>query len=156
MLVFVVSGGMVLGSSFLPVPEPSRSTFPMTEFPSPCADSGWVAWRNPSDDVPERLNVQGFLQAESLGFAGKLTIAVPQGFDQEQLLLNLSVTSTAEVHPFVPVKIPVLFTLDHPPLLYRSIQVLYPTRAACQFPVSDLTTRGRSGLADPQQSRPSS
>jgi hypothetical protein len=136
--VFAVSANMVLGSSYLAVPEPTRSVLPMTELPSPCADSGWVAWRNPADDVPERLNVRGFLQAESLSFAGKLAVAVPQGIDADELILNLSATATAVPEPFVPAKIPVVFTQNRPPLRYRSIQVHYPSGAACQFPVIDL------------------
>jgi hypothetical protein len=56
----------------------------------------------------------------------------------DELILNLSATATAVPEPFVPAKIPVVFTQNRPPLRYRSIQVHYPSGAACQFPVIDL------------------
>jgi hypothetical protein len=129
----------VVGTQIIRVPEPSGPIFPEIATPSPCEKWGWVAWRKTGSASPSPLHVQGYFQAESFGYVGQLTVAVPQGFDQDELVLRLTFDAAEGINARVNARIPVQYLDPTPPHKYLRILIVYPSEATCQIPVLNLS-----------------
>jgi hypothetical protein len=137
-VLMTVLGTAVVGTAVIRVPIPSAPIFPDVTAIAPCERWGWVAWRNASPSAQSPLHVQGYFEAESFGYVGKLTVAVPQGFDQDELLLRLTFTAVEGVHARVRARIPVKYEDPRPLHEYKRVAVRYPSGAICQVAVMDL------------------
>jgi hypothetical protein len=137
-MLIIVVGNAVVGTAVIRVPEPAEPIFPdVTPIP-PCDRWSWAAWRSPSPNRFPPLHIQGYFEAESFGYVGELTVAVPQGIDIDELLMHLTFHAVDGVHARVRARIPVQYENPKPLHNYKRIQILYPSKASCQVPVVDL------------------
>ena len=127
-----------VGTAVIQVPELSWPILPDVTMIPPCEKWGWVTWRTKSFSSVPPMRVQGYFEAESFGYIGELAVAVPQGIDQDELVLRLTFRAVEGIHARVKAKIPVQYLDPNPPRKYQRVLILYPSEAACQIPVTEL------------------
>jgi hypothetical protein len=130
-MAFAMIDGRIVGSA-------SVAVGPATPNPNPTISvdtSDWYAWVNAFPPGPSSFHVTGIVYAPTPGYTASLEVAVPQGINPRDLILDLHLRALPGIWPQVITPISVRYDLADYSGNYESVLVREPDGDAVQIPV---------------------